>query len=73
MVRWRKAAEDARAQPLLSMDDQKILQKRHQEDQRQNKMLQQELRRNDRALAEAEALLIASKKIQAYWAEDEGN
>jgi len=33
--RWRKAAEDANAQPLLTMDDQKNLQKRHQEDQRQ--------------------------------------
>ena len=71
--RWRKAAEDANAQPLLTMDDQKNLQKRHQEDQRQIKMLQQELRRKDRALAEAAALLIASKKIQAYWGEDEGD
>jgi hypothetical protein len=50
-------AVDANAQPLLSMDDQKNLQKRHQEDQRQIKMLQQELRRKDKALAEAEALL----------------
>ena len=40
--RWRKAAEDSNAQPLLTMDDQKNLQKRHQEDQRQIKMLQQE-------------------------------
>ena len=55
------------------MDDQKNLQKRHQEDQRQIKMFQQELRRKDRALAEAAALLIASKKIQAYWGEDEGD
>ena len=44
---WRKAAQDANAQPLLTMDDQKNLQKRHQEDQRQIKMLQQELRRKD--------------------------
>ncbi len=66
-------ALDANAQPLLTMDDQKNLQKRHQEDQRQIKMLQQELRRKDRALAEAAALLIASKKIQAYWGENEGD
>jgi len=32
--------------------------------------LQQELRRKDKALAEAEALLMASKRIQAYWGED---
>jgi Tfp pilus assembly protein FimV len=71
--RWLKAAEDATAQPLLTMDDQKNLQKRHQEDQRQIKMLQQELRREDRTLAEAAALLIASKRIQACWGEDEGD
>jgi hypothetical protein len=27
--RWRKAAQDANAQPLLTMADQKDLQKRH--------------------------------------------
>ena len=67
--RWRKAAQDANAQPLLTMTDQKDLQKRHQEAQREIKRLQQELRRKDKALAEAAALLIASKKIQAYWGE----
>jgi transposase-like protein len=67
--RWRKAAQDANAQPLLTMSEQKDLQKRHQEAQREIKRLQQELRRKDKALAEAAALLIASKKIQAYWGE----
>lgn len=71
--RWLQAAQDANAQPLLTMADQKDLQKRHQEDQREIKRLQQELRRKDKALAEAAALLIASKKIQAYWGEDEGD
>jgi len=71
--RWRQAAQDANAQPLLTMADQKDLQKRHQEDRREIKRLQQELRRNETALAEAAALLIASKKIQAYWGEDEGD
>ena len=52
------------------MADQKDLQKRHQEDQREIKRLQQELRRKDKALAEAAALLIASKKSQAFWGED---
>jgi len=47
--------------------------KHHQADQREIKRLQQELRRKDKALAEAAALLIASKKIQAYWGEDEGD
>jgi hypothetical protein len=53
------------------MAEQKELQKRHQEDQGEIKRLQQELRRKDKALAEAAALLIASKKIQAFWGEAE--
>ncbi len=60
--RWRQAAQDANAQPLLTMAEQKDLEKRHQADQREIKRLQQELRRKDKALAEAAALLIASKK-----------
>ena len=68
--RWRQAAQDANAQPLLTMADQKDLEKRHQADQREIKRLQQELRRKNKALAEAAALLLASKKIQAYWGED---
>ena len=67
--RWRQAAQDANAQPLLTMADQKDLEKRHQADQREIKRLQQELRRKNKALAEAAALLLASKKIQAYWGE----
>ena len=69
--RWRQAAQDANAQPLLTMAEQKDLEKRHQTDQREIKRLQRELRRKEKALAEAAALLIASKKIQAYWGEDE--
>jgi hypothetical protein len=71
VARWRQVAQDAKAQPLLTMADQKDLQMRHQEDQREIKRLQQELRRKDKALAEAATLLIASQKIQAYWGEDE--
>ena len=52
------------------MAEQKDPEKRHQADQREIKRLQQELRRKDKALAEAAALLIASKNIQAYWGED---
>ena len=62
MVRWRQAAQDANAQPLLTMAEQKDLEKRHQVDQREIKRLQQELRRKDKALAETAALLIASKR-----------
>ena len=68
--RWRQAAQDANANSMLTMADQKDLEKHHQQDQREIKRLQQELRRKDKALAEAAALLMASKKIQAYWGED---
>ena len=68
--RWRQAAQDANANSMLTMADQKDLEKRHQQDQREIKRLQQELRRKDKALAEAAALLMASKEIQAYWGED---
>lgn len=71
--RWRQAAQDANANSMLTMADQKDLEKRHQQDQREIKRLQQELRRKDKALAEAAALLMASKKIQAYWGEVEGD
>jgi len=63
-------ALDANANSMLTMADLKNLEKRHQQDQREIKRLQQELRRKDKALAEAAALLMASKKIQAYWGED---
>ena len=54
--RWRQAAQDANAQPLLTMRDQKDLQKRHQE-HREIKRLQKELRRKEKALAETAAFL----------------
>ena len=69
--RWRQAAQDANAQPLLSMADQKDLQKQHQDDQREIKRLQQELRRKEKALAEAAALLVLRKKWEAFCSEDE--
>jgi uncharacterized small protein (DUF1192 family) len=55
--RWRRAAKDANAQPLLTMAEQKDLEKRHQADQREIKRLQQELRRKDKALAAAAVVL----------------
>jgi hypothetical protein len=63
----------AYAQPRLTMADQKDLQKRHQEGQRQIKRRQQELSRKEKTVAKAAALLIAAKKIQAYWGEDAGD
>ena len=52
------------------MAEQRDLEKRHQQDQKAIKALKQDLRRKEKALAEAAALLIAAKKIQAFWGED---
>ena len=41
------------------------------EEQRKNKELQRELRRNEKALAETAALLVLRKKAQAIWGDEE--
>ena len=68
--RWRQASQDANEKPVLTLTEQKDLDRRHQQDQREIKQLKQELRRKEKALAEAAALLLAAKKIQAFWGED---
>ena len=45
--------------------------KQHQTDQKQIKKLQQEIKRKDKALAEAAAILILRKKLNGLWGEDE--
>jgi len=68
--RWRQASQDANQKPVLTLKEQKELEKLRAQDQREIKRLKQELRRKEKALAEAAALLIAAKKIQAFWGED---
>ena len=53
--RWRQTAQDANA--VLTMAEQRDLEKRHQQDQKEIKQLKQDLRRKEKALAEAAALL----------------
>ena len=50
------------------------LEKLRAEDQREIKRLQKELRKKEKALAEAAALLLVTKKMQALWekAEEDG-
>ena len=43
----------------------------NKESRKKIKKLEKELQRKDKALAEAAALLILQKKVQALWAEDE--
>jgi transposase-like protein len=68
--RWRQASQDANEKPVLTLKEQKELERLRAQDQKEIKRLKQDLRRKEKALAEAAALLIASKKIQAFWGED---
>jgi transposase-like protein len=68
--RWRQASQDANEKPVLTLKEQKELERLRAQHQKEIKRLKQELRRKEKALAEAAALLIASKKIQAFWGED---
>jgi transposase-like protein len=68
--RWRQASQDANEKPVLTLKEQKELERLRAQAQKESKRLKQELRRKEKALAEAAALLIASKKIQAFWGED---
>jgi len=54
--RWRQTAQDANANAVLTMAEQRDLEKRHQQDQKEIKQLKQDLRRKEKALAEAVAL-----------------
>jgi hypothetical protein len=61
---------DANEKPVLTFPEQKELERLRAQSQKEVKRLQQELRRKDKALAEAAALLLVAKKIQAFWGED---
>ncbi len=69
--RWRQAAQDANAKPVLTMAEQKELEKLRAQDQREIKALKKELQRKEKALAEAAALLVLRKKWEAFCSEDE--
>ena len=68
--RWRQAAQDANAKPVLTMAEQKELEKLRAQDQRVIKALKKELQRKEKALAEAAALLVLRKKWEAFCSED---
>jgi len=67
---WRKACLQANANSAAAA---KVQREQTKQDRKQIKKLEQELRRKEKALAEAAALLILQKKDQAIWgdAEDE--
>ena len=69
--RWRQASQDANEKPVLTLREQRELEKLRAQDQREIKRLQKELRKKEKALAEAAALLLVTKKMQALWGEAE--
>jgi transposase len=68
--RWRQAAQDANAQPVLTMAEQKELERLRALDQREIKALKKELQRKEKAMAEMAALLVLRKKWDAFCSED---
>jgi len=64
-------ALDANAKPVLTMAEQKELERLRAQDQREIKALKKELQRKEKALAEAAALLMLRKKWDAFCSEDE--
>ncbi|QPN60874.1 hypothetical protein H8F24_05850 [Synechococcus sp. CBW1002] len=68
--RWRQTAQDANAKPVLTMAEQKELERLRAQDQREIKALKKELQRKEKALAEAAALLVLRKKWDAFCSED---
>jgi transposase len=71
VAHWRQLAHDANEKPSLTMTQQRDLDRRHHQDLREIKKLKQELRRKEKALAEAAALLVLRKKWEAFCSEEE--
>ena len=56
--RWRQAAQDANEKPVLTLKEQRELEKLRAQDQREIKALKKELQRKEKAMAEMAALLV---------------
>jgi transposase-like protein len=64
---WRKKAEEGARAALSSQGEAKARRSNSQK----IRELERELRRKDKALAEAAALLILKKKLKALWGDEE--
>jgi transposase len=63
---WRETCLQANASAAAKLDREKLRQQA-----KEIKQLEAELRRKEKALAEAAALLVLQKKVQALWGEPE--
>jgi transposase len=68
LAQWRQAAAAALAEP----EEARASPQQTKQDRRRIKELERELHRKDKALAEAAALLILSKKVEAIFNKDKG-
>ena len=68
LEQWRAAATQALADPE---DAARISHREKKADRRRIKELERDLRRKEKALAEAAALLVLSKKLEAIFPKDE--
>jgi transposase-like protein len=68
LEQWRKACEDANDWDKQANTKLKATQKSHR---KRIKSLEKELQRKEKALAEAAALLVLQKKVQAIWGDPE--
>ena len=68
--RWRQTAQDANQKPVLTLKEQKELERLRAQDQREIKALKKELQRKEKAMAEMTALLVLRKKWEAFCSED---
>ncbi len=67
---WRQAAQDANEKPVLTLKEQKELEKLRANDQREIKALKKELQRKEKVMAEMAALLVLRNKWEAFCSED---
>ena len=68
LLQWRKACERANN---WDRESNRLLKAEKKADRRRIRKLEQELRRKEKALAEAAALLVLQKKAQAIWGDPE--
>ncbi len=71
LARWRQVAEDANSQSAPSMSNQKELQRLNKELIRQNRRLDSQLQKKEKALAKAAMLLMFIKERDLLWPQNE--
>jgi len=68
IARWKEAAMAGNAEPKPLTREERAA---WQQEKKRTRELERELRRKDKALAEAAALLVLKKKVQAIWGDNE--